>query len=93
VVQVDEEQMSRDLDRLESFYRGEGWSNDGPEGYTQMDYYSGSFAIQLLQLIYAKVRGGMDPERAERYRGWAREFAVGFVRYFDEQGGHHSPPL
>jgi hypothetical protein len=82
----DAAQVQKDMDHLETFYRGEGWSNDGPEGYTQMDYYSGSFAIQLLQLVYVKVWGHRDEVRAERYRGWAREYAVAFARYFDEDG-------
>ena len=85
-VQGLEKGIERDLERLESFYRSEGWSNDGPEGYVQMDYYSGSFAIQLLQLVYVRLRAKVDEERSERYRGWAREFAVGFVHYFDENG-------
>lgn len=47
-----QERMEKDMDHLDTFYRDEGWSNDGPRGYTQMDYYSGSFAIQFLQLLY-----------------------------------------
>ena len=47
-----QEKMEADMDHLDSFYRDEGFSNDGPAGYTQMDYYSGSFAIQFLQLLY-----------------------------------------
>lgn len=89
--EYDQARLEKDMERLDSFYRGEGWSNDGPAGYTQMDYYSGSFAIQLLQLIYVKVHGHKDPERAEKYRGWAREFALAFVHYFDEEGQFPSP--
>jgi hypothetical protein len=81
-----EERLGADLDHLDTFYRGEGWSNDGPEGYTQMDYYSGSFAIQFLQLLYVKVGGDGDEERKEKYRRWAREYALAFVHYFDEEG-------
>jgi hypothetical protein len=62
----DQDQMSRDLLRLESFQlpsheaTGDsagsgGWSRDGPEGVMQLDYYSGSFAIQFSQLAYSKV--------------------------------------
>ncbi|ETN42005.1 uncharacterized protein HMPREF1541_03944 [Cyphellophora europaea CBS 101466] len=82
----DAQKLKADMDHLDGFYRGEGWSNDGPEGYTQMDYYSGSFAIQLLQLLYVKINGGEDQERAERYRDWARQYALAFVHYFDEEG-------
>ena len=59
-------QMERDLARLEEFqFEGHaptgddsgssGWSNDGPEGVFQRDYYSSSFAIQFAQMAYAKV--------------------------------------
>ncbi len=50
--------LHADLDHLDSFQlRGEesGWSRDGPEGVNQLDYYSGSFAIMVAQLIYSKV--------------------------------------
>jgi hypothetical protein len=80
------ERLRKDMDHLDTFYRGEGWSNDGPKGYTQMDYYSGSFAIQFLQLLYVKINGKEDEERAERYKGWAKEYAMAFVHYFDEEG-------
>jgi len=51
-----------------------------------MDYYSGSFAIQLLQLLYAKIAGDQDPGHAEEFRKRARMFAKAFVHYFDEDG-------
>jgi hypothetical protein len=60
------EQMERDLLRLEEFQlapneatgtsaASSGWSRDGPEGVMQLDYYSGSFAIQFAQLTYSVV--------------------------------------
>ncbi|KAF1963927.1 hypothetical protein BU23DRAFT_434107, partial [Bimuria novae-zelandiae CBS 107.79] len=52
----------------------------------QADYYSGSFAIQLRQLLYVKFASDLDMERAERYRQQAREFGSQFWRYFDEGG-------
>ncbi|KAL2838063.1 hypothetical protein BJX68DRAFT_279916 [Aspergillus pseudodeflectus] len=52
----------------------------------QVDYYSGSFAIQFSQLLYVKFAAGLDPERAERYRVQAREFGDAFWRYFDKEG-------
>ncbi|BCS27304.1 glycoside hydrolase family 154 protein [Aspergillus puulaauensis] len=52
----------------------------------QVDYYSGSFAIQFSQLLYAKFAVGLDPERARRYWQQAREFGGQFWRYFDETG-------
>lgn len=75
-----------DIEHLETFYRGHGWSNDGPEGIHQMDYYSGSFAIQLLQLLYSKLAKEADPHRSRIFKERAKDFALDFVHYFDEEG-------
>ncbi|KAJ0142295.1 hypothetical protein CTA2_1422, partial [Colletotrichum tanaceti] len=79
--------MDRDLEVLDSFYLGQGWSSDGLWGdeRKQADYYSGSFSIQFAQLLYVRFAVG-DGERVERYRQQAREFALGFWRYFDVDG-------
>lgn len=77
------------MDHLDTFHVGGGWSNDGPKSHHQMDYYSGSFAIQFLQLLYSKLAGDFDPERAERYRERAKEFAKDFVYYFNPDGMFH----
>ncbi|KAF3100417.1 hypothetical protein TWF102_005296 [Orbilia oligospora] len=82
----DHDRMEKDMNHLDTFYRGEGWSNDGPRDYTQMDYYSGSFAIQYLQLLYAKIAGDVDPVRAEKFKERARLYALNFVHYFHEDG-------
>ncbi|KAK5200092.1 hypothetical protein LTR92_000633 [Exophiala xenobiotica] len=82
----DAERLEADLDHLDTFYRGDGWSNDGPKDTLQMDYYSGSYAIQYLQLLYAKINGDRDPKRAEEYKSRARLFAKDFIHYFDERG-------
>ena len=84
------ERMKADLDHLDTFYIGDGWSRDGPEGVVQLDYYSSSFAIQFAQLAYSKLAQDSDPERCEEYRNRARKFAQDFVHYFDEEGGLHS---
>ncbi|TLS23356.1 uncharacterized protein PpBr36_06743 [Pyricularia pennisetigena] len=52
----------------------------------QVDYYSGSFAIQFSQLLYVKFAADLDPERAEMYRRQARDFGREFWRYFDADG-------
>ncbi|KAL2867383.1 glycoside hydrolase family 154 protein [Aspergillus lucknowensis] len=54
----------------------------------QVDYYSGSFAIQFSQLLYVKFAGaaGLDAQRVERYRVQAREFGNVYWRYFDRHG-------
>lgn len=80
--------MKDDLDLMEQFYLGQGWAADGmwsDEG-RQADYYSGSFAIQFSQLIYAKMAHDLDPERCERFRNRAKEFALSFWKYFDSNG-------
>jgi hypothetical protein len=51
-----------------------------------MDYYSGSFAIQYLQLLYSKLAADIDPTQAEEYKKRARLYALDFVHYFDPEG-------
>lgn len=80
------ERIEADMDHLDTFYRGNGWSNDGPAGYTQMDYYSGSYAIQYLQLLYVKLADAFDPKRCEEYRHRARVFALDFAHYMAPDG-------
>ncbi|KAF8470739.1 hypothetical protein BDZ91DRAFT_791702 [Kalaharituber pfeilii] len=82
----DRARMLKDLDHLDTFYLGGGWSRDGPEGARQLDYYSGSFAIQYAQLVYAKLASKGDPVRAAEYKSRAAKFAVDFVGYFDDDG-------
>lgn len=73
--------------------RSRGWSRDGPEGVRQLDYYSSSFAIQFSQLVYSRLANEYDPERCEKYRVRARDFARELVAYFDDTGASliHSP--
>ncbi|KXH49236.1 hypothetical protein CNYM01_11074 [Colletotrichum nymphaeae SA-01] len=78
--------LDADIKHLDTFYRAGGWSNDGPEGIHQMDYYSSSFAIQFLQLLYAKIAGDDEPERAAEFRKRAQLVALDLAHYFDEQG-------
>ncbi|KAI1262559.1 hypothetical protein F5Y18DRAFT_438965 [Xylariaceae sp. FL1019] len=81
-----QERLDSDIEHLNTFYRGDGWSNDGPEGIHQMDYYSSSFAIHFLQLLYAKLAGDMEPARAEEFRKRAQVAALDLVHYYDEEG-------
>lgn len=89
------EVVERDLRLLDSFYVGDGWSTDGLWGdeRKQADYYSGSFALQFAQLLFVRLSDGYDDARTERYKNQAREFAVGFWRYFDTNGKHNDPVL
>ncbi|ETS77150.1 hypothetical protein PFICI_11024 [Pestalotiopsis fici W106-1] len=81
-----QERLDSDIEHLNTFYRGEGWSNDGPEGIHQMDYYSSSFAIHFLQLLYAKLAGEEDPERAKEFKKRAQVAALDLVHYYDDEG-------
>ncbi|KAJ6076254.1 hypothetical protein N7499_008235 [Penicillium canescens] len=89
----DEDVVAQDLNMLDSFDLGEGWSSDGLWGNErkQADYYSGSFAIQFARMLYVRCmedRGlaSEDRSRVERYKLEARQFASGFWRYFDVDG-------
>ncbi|WVQ82644.1 hypothetical protein IAT38_004776 [Cryptococcus sp. DSM 104549] len=90
-------QMDKDLQRLEEFQLEShdpagadsgsgGWSRDGPEDVKQLDYYSSSFAIQVAQMIYAKLAAKEDPERSERYKQRTRDFISDFIYYFADDG-------
>ena len=79
----DEEQLTANLNRIDDFYAGEGWYTDGIGGHA--DYY-GPFAIHYYGLLYAKLMGEEDPERAARYRERAALFAQSFTYWFAEDG-------
>lgn len=71
------------LEGLETFYLGDGWYQDGDSG--QKDYYI-SFAIHFYSLIYARIMGKEDPQRAAVYKERACTFAKQFIYWFDETG-------
>lgn len=108
-----QERLDSDIKHLDTFYRGDGWSNDGPEHIhrrspphphldtlsqqtclmtsssaldPEMDYYSSSFAIHFLQLLYARLAGDEDPERAAEFKKRAQIVALDMAHYFDETG-------
>ncbi|PSS00824.1 hypothetical protein BD289DRAFT_458400 [Coniella lustricola] len=81
-----QQRLDSDIEHLDTFYRGDGWSNDGPEHIHQMDYYSSSFAIHFLQLLYAHLAGDQDPERAAEFKKRARLVALDLAHYFDQEG-------
>lgn len=51
-----------------------------------MDYYSSSFAIHLLQLLYARLARDEDPERAEELKKRAQAVALDLAHYYDDEG-------
>ncbi|KAK3374006.1 hypothetical protein B0T24DRAFT_625347 [Lasiosphaeria ovina] len=81
-----QDRLDADIEHLNTFYRGGGWSNDGPEGIHQMDYYSSSFAIHFLQLLYAKLAGEDEPARAAEFKRRAQACALDLVHYYDKEG-------
>ncbi len=80
---VDESSRDRHLDRIEAFYRRDGWYGDGPGGF--IDHYNG-FALQFYGLIYARHAAARDPKRAARYRDRASAFCDGFRHWFGRDG-------
>ncbi|KAM3503586.1 hypothetical protein MY10362_004120 [Beauveria mimosiformis] len=95
--------IDKDLDTLDTFYIGQGWSSDGvwrparadakSEGKGEdaargrhADYYSGSFAIQFSQIMYAKFAPDIDNRRCEIFKERAGQFIRSFWAYFNTHG-------
>lgn len=82
----DRESTETTLEELESYAVGDGWYTDGPpEDGSPVDYYV-PWAMHYYGLIYAALNGDSDPERAERFRERARQFAVHHRAWFDDEG-------
>ena len=83
-------QVEADLSRIDDFYLGHGWYEDGPSGPPHRDGRRGDYyvpmALHFYALIYARVAGASDPTRAARYLERARLFAQDFVHYFAADG-------
>jgi hypothetical protein len=71
------------LDLIEGLYRGDGWYVDGTN--SNYDLYN-PFGFHFYGLVYAKLAGERDPERAARYVERARLFAPQFLAWFRENG-------
>ncbi len=78
-----QERLSSGLEKIESYYIGEGWYRDG--GSSQKDYYI-SFALHYYGLLYAVAMEDEDPERCLDFKERARVFARDFIYWFDENG-------
>ena len=76
-------QIETDLTRIDDFYLGDGWYSDGST--MQRDYYIG-FAMHFYSLIYARLMEKEDPERSQKYKKRAAEFAGDFLYWFGERG-------
>lgn len=85
-----EERVDADLARLDDFYLGDGWYQDGPSGAPFRDGRTGDYyvpmAFHYYALIYARLAGASDPVRTTRYLERARLFAQDFAHYFAADG-------
>jgi len=79
----DKEHIRTALERIDSFYIGNGWYSDG--NTSQKDYYI-AFAMHFYGLIYAKVMEQDDPEYSKRFKERAMLFAKDFIYWFDADG-------
>lgn len=76
------------LKSIDDLYVGDGWYEDGPDGWR--DYYTPT-GMHFYGLLYAYLRGDRDPERASRFRERAYTFAHDFLHWFDSAG--HAIPF
>ncbi|PIO96404.1 DUF2264 domain-containing protein [Pleomorphomonas carboxyditropha] len=78
---VDDALERRSLDRLASWYLGDGWYGDGGSG--AVDHY-GAFAMHFYGLLRAVLSGGDEFSALARRR--AAAFAAPFSHWFAENG-------
>ena len=79
----DNEESEKSLERLEEYYKGNGWYTDGND--LHRDYYV-SFAIHYYSLIYAIIKEKEDPLRSKKYKERAEIFAKDFIYWFADNG-------
>ncbi len=73
------------LNRLELMHRGGGWFEDGiNQAY---DHYN-AYAFHFYGLMWARLHGARDPQRAQRWREWARLFVRDYQHFFAASGEH-----
>ncbi len=71
------------LEKIESFYRGDGWYSDGTR--QRFEYYV-AFALHFYSLLYAKIMEDDDPVRSKLFKERAMLFAKDYIYWFDEEG-------
>ncbi|MEW2389308.1 DUF2264 domain-containing protein [Streptomyces venezuelae] len=71
------------LDRIEDWYRGDGWYSDG-DG-RNFDYYIG-WAMHVYPLLWARMTGGDDGGRAKVYRERLTRFLTTYPHFFGGDG-------
>ncbi|HTS19886.1 MAG TPA: DUF2264 domain-containing protein [Verrucomicrobiae bacterium] len=84
----DEPVMRHLLDVLESMAVGGGWFIDGMN--ETVDYYE-AYGFHYYGLWWAKLYGHADPERARRWKDWARQFLKDYIHFFAASG--ENPPF
>ena len=79
--------MDEDVERVESWYLGDGWYNDGPPtGNRNIDHYN-SWVIHPFLWQWYRLRGdAADPARRARMLGRLAEFAGNYARTFAADG-------
>ncbi|MDR1637902.1 MAG: DUF2264 domain-containing protein, partial [Treponema sp.] len=80
---VNEKAERESLDLMEACYLGDGWYEDGKGG--SFDLYN-PWGFHFYGLLYAKLAGLRDPERAGRFLDRARIFTPRFAAWFREDG-------
>jgi hypothetical protein len=84
----DQGTIDRHLDRVESFYLGDGWYNDGPVPCTRdcsIDYYN-AFVLHPYLLYWCLLDGDSQPERRQRIFARAHAFQRSFMHWFGSDG-------
>ncbi|MEU8138524.1 DUF2264 domain-containing protein [Streptodolium elevatio] len=80
----DQDAIDEGLDRLDDWYRGNGWYTDGPGRH--FDYYNG-WALHLYPLLWARIAGaGADPERVRVHRERLTELLAAYPYFFGADG-------
>lgn len=78
-----QEVINAKLEKIESFYREDGWYSDGKR--QRFEYYV-AFALHFYSLIYAKIMEDDDPVRSKLFKERAMLFAKDYIYWFDEKG-------
>lgn len=76
-----EEKLQLALDKLETFYLGDGWYSDGMG--EQRDYYI-PFALHFYGLLYSMLLP--EGKEKQKYQDRASSFAKDFIYWFDGEG-------
>jgi hypothetical protein len=66
-------------------HRGNGWFQDGIN--QAFDYYN-AYAFNFYGLWWARLHGRANPDRAARWREWARQFLRDYEHFFAASGEH-----